>query len=846
MASKQISGYMQSRSNIRPIHVDTLLSKDLSKKPSDIFPPSPEEQFNTSLVEQAGGEFSKQAAPTTQPDKSTLSPSKCALCDNQATKAVEVINRDPIPACPEHVSQIRQAYDDQFINIAEWSQKNRSQEKTATKRTCMHENCDQPADRGVVWADGRGVAICCQKHVPYMKSKLSEVVAVKHYDPNAPKGKRLSPLRMTEKAKREVELRDLELKLKRIPRTNRSGQKVNVQERRALSDRMLDLLDKSIRGKKADKAKNQFALKGSAKERFVQSRSPKKEKISADQAAAKSPREFAPGIPAKRVIKPIPKVSEKSPNQEWTVSLSKHPAAVRGDHHDLRLVDQKGKAHSWAFQNIPPPGKGTYAPQQATHTKAYALRKKPFTIPPGYGATRPGAKVEPKYVQPAEIISANKDRVHFLRHHGQETDEFILRRIAQPPNGQPMWTLNNATKTRQTREGKLLPDHKPKYKEISPDQIDLKDDDQVMSPKLDGAHALVHFPDDKKMMRVFSYRPTARQSGLIEHTFKFPGFQNRKAKGLKGTIIRAEVWGSKNGRAIPANELGSILNSSVPRSRNIQRDRKIALNLTGIDVVRFRGKDFSKKPYGEKMRVIQQAAKASKGAVQSPIIARTTSEKRSLLNRIKAGKLPDTKEGVVLHELSKDAPFTKIKFKSDHDVYLRGVYSTPGKEQAAGFTYSYEPDGPIAGRVGTGFSNKMRKDMFKSPEKYVGRVAKVRSQEKYKSTSQLGALRAPAFKEWHIDRTPPELMKEAAPAHSPYIEDIFSEVEEEADPRKLLQRVSSMPRFRGLRGLFQADPVKRSVGEISQEYHKMLKKRQQPKSDQYSFSPQTPPHKYPR
>lgn len=480
--------------------------------------------------------------------------------------------------------------------------------------------------------------------------------------------------------------------------------------------------------------------------------------------------EFAPGIPKKRVVKRIPGVAERGPNKEWTVSLSKHPAAVRGDHHDLRLIDPQGKAHSWAFNDMPEPGKGTYAAQMPTHSKKYALRKKPFTIPLGvYGGTRPGAKVEPKYVQPAEVISANNNRVHFLRHHGQETEEFVLKKISKPPKGSPLWALRNATKNRSTIEGHLLPSAKNRYKEVAPEQIDLSDDQQVMTPKLDGAHVLVQFPKKGRMMRVHSYRPTQRKSGLIEHTFKFPNFQNRKTpKALQGTIIRAELYGTdEKGKAVPATEVGGILNASVPNARRAQEENKVTLRLAGLDVVRHKGKDYQDKSFSDKLEVLRQVSRGTGGKIEQLPMASTPKEKKKLLADIKAGRYPRTREGVVLHELNKNAPPTKAKFKPDHDVYVRKVFTkkTSPKGQAGGFAYSFEPDGPIAGKVGTGFSRQMRKDMASTPEKFIGRVAKVRSSgrhQKRKDKTQGALVGAPAFKEWHIDKTPPELLKEAA------------------------------------------------------------------------------------
>jgi cell wall-associated NlpC family hydrolase len=492
-------------------------------------------------------------------------------------------------------------------------------------------------------------------------------------------------------------------------------------------------------------------------------RSDQTERVARLMPKAAAAKEFAPGIPKGRVVQPITQVAEDAPNPQWMASLSHHPAARRGDHFDLRLVDEHGHAHSWAIPKMPEPGTSTYAAQQPTHSRKYALRTKPFEIPLGvYGGTRPGAKVEPKFVQPIEVISANDDRVHVLRHEGQTTQELVLRRIADQ-GGTPLWALHNATKLRRD-----LPTDKPKLKEIPFSKVDVNDDTHVLTPKIDGAHTLVQLPKTDKMIRTFSYRPTKRETGIIEHTFKFPGFQNLKTpKGLAGTVIRAETWGvdKETGKAIPASELGGILNSSVPRAREKLEAGKIMLTQTGIDVVKYKGRDYTNRSFDEKLEVLREVSKAMKGQLSLPDVARTPEEKTKMLTEIKGGTFPPTKEGVVAHPLAGGTP-TKAKVKTDQDVHVRETFvkttSKPG--EAGGFKYSLTPRGPIVGSVGTGLSSAMRKDMLTNPQKYVGRVAVIQSMGRHeKRTGEKGALvGSPSFKSWHIDKTDPDLMKEGA------------------------------------------------------------------------------------
>jgi len=544
-------------------------------------------------------------------------------------------------------------------------------------------------------------------------------------------------------------------------------------------------------------------------------------KLAAAPALRPQPGEFAPGIPGDRGIYGIPKVRPRADNPEWTASLSLHPAARRGDHHDLRLVDPKGRAHSWAFQDVPQPGKSTYAVQQPTHKKRYALRDKPFTIPEGYGATRPGAQVEPKFVSPVEIIEASNDKVRFLKHEGQQTQEFVVRKLTPSMgNVRPMWALHNATKTRSTGEGKRIPNTKPTYKEITPESINLDDQEQIMTPKLDGAHVLVDLPGEgDRFARIFSYRPTARETGLIEHTFKFKDFQKRRGSPqVKNTMIRAECWASDaDGKAIPAEQLGGLLNAGVLKSRKKQDELGIKLRLTGFDVVRHNGRNMENKPFAEKLQVLNKVNKVTRGFVELPEIAHTPEEKKQMLESIKNHQRLDTDEGVVLHSIAKAEPPTKAKFKPDVDVYVRNVFDKPkgkAKGHAGGFEYSFTPDGPVVGRVGTGFDHTMRKDMLENPENYIGRVAKVKSvrnSENRTDPSQLTkALRAPSFQGWHLDKTDPKLMETdiEKKALAEQLRGAWLEIQRRAQPERVIdQAMAHSGRLRRLK------PTLRNVTE---------------------------------
>jgi hypothetical protein len=482
--------------------------------------------------------------------------------------------------------------------------------------------------------------------------------------------------------------------------------------------------------------------------------------------------EFAPGIPIDRQIKPIEKVKQNDPNPTWDLTISKHPAAKRGDHIDLRITDSRDRAHSWALPpELPKPGKNVYAIQQPTHSKEYALKKEPFAIETGYGATKPGAEVEPLFVGKTEVVEAGKDKVRFLRHLGKQTEEFVLRRIDTPdmPAGR-MWALHNATKTTATQEGKKIPLYKRPYGQIDPESVKLDDPNEVLTGKIDGAQTTLHLHGKDRFNRVYSYRqPTARPEGVIEHTHKIPDFQKwTSPDSLKGTVLRTELWfKDAEGRPLRATDTGGILNASTPRAREKQDELKAKPQFSVIDVVRFQGKNVEEKPFAEKLRMMKEVVAKVPG-LSLPPMAHTPEEKKELFEAIKSGKHPETKEGFVVRNLHSpgDKP-VKAVLRPTHDVYVRSVFEKErgaAKGQAGGFEFSWAPDGPVVGRVGTGFDTATRKDMKKNPDNYVGRVAIVRSADVYQNRqdpSQVGALRAPSFQGWHLDKNDPEMMKEA-------------------------------------------------------------------------------------
>ncbi len=82
---------------------------------------------------------------------------------------------------------------------------------------------------------------------------------------------------------------------------------------------------------------------------------------------------------------------------------------------------------------------------------------------------------------------------------------------------------------------------------------------------------------------------------------------------------------------------------------------------------------------------------------------------------------------------------------------MRQIIPGGGKykdKAAAGFAYSLTRNGKIVGRVGTGFTDEMRKALWEKPEKYIGKVATIFAMRQESS----GAYFQPSFYRMHLDK----------------------------------------------------------------------------------------------
>ena len=367
-------------------------------------------------------------------------------------------------------------------------------------------------------------------------------------------------------------------------------------------------------------------------------------------------------------------------------------------------------------------------------------------IPSGYGAGDVKLHARDK----AEVVEAKPGTIRFHVHKPFGSEEFVLHRLHEK-----MWKLFNVTPTRSKLK---VVEGKPRYKSKDPEKIDFDDDRYVMSAKIDDAHNIFVLPPGGQV-RVVSHRAPTREAAptdVIDHTHKIQGLESTDTPpGLGGTVLRGGLYAidRRTGRAMEAHVLGGLLNTDVWKSREKQRQLG-HLRPVVYDVERYRGRDMSKAPYLEKLEVLRKVQEAIP-ALELPPMAHSAQEKRRLLQRIGSGRQKETSEGVVLWNLQEGEPPIKSKFIDEHDVYVRELFPTEKGSKyegkgVGGFTFSHTPGGPEVGRVGTGITDAMREDMHRHPERYKGLVATVAAMTRYSS----GALRAPAFLKWHLDKNP--------------------------------------------------------------------------------------------
>ena len=171
---------------------------------------------------------------------------------------------------------------------------------------------------------------------------------------------------------------------------------------------------------------------------------------------------FAPGIPDKERIDPI-RLKGLS-----RLVIQQHKAKT--DHYDYR-IKENGMAQSWASRYLPGDKDKIMLFRQPTHTAKYMDFE--GVIPKGYGA----GKVKKVYDKIIDIVNASEDKINLVLPKGEFA---MIKMKGKTPN----WLLI------KKKPVVRAVDSKPKYKEVTPEEISLEDENTVLQPKIDGAHEI--------------------------------------------------------------------------------------------------------------------------------------------------------------------------------------------------------------------------------------------------------------------------------------------------------------------------------------------------------------------
>ena len=440
---------------------------------------------------------------------------------------------------------------------------------------------------------------------------------------------------------------------------------------------------------------------------------------------------YAPGILAK---KDMGNYKDLSIGDLVDYYEQEHHAVRSKKHSDIRVGTPATRLFSWAVRKgVPEPGKKHYAAQQPLHEHSYGSFE--GMLPSGYGQGRVYSKVKGK----ALITNVDDTGITFVTAHGKYPERFRLQRMGEGKD----WLLINVT---PTKEVGLAKEH---YTVVPKEDVKkLFTPENYIQAKTDGSAEIIHILGNK--LESISYRTSKKTGRPIYHTERTDLYKEKNLKGLPNdSILKGELYGTKDNRVIPAAELGGILNASVANAILKKQEEGITLKHNMFDISRYKGKDITDKPYSERHELLKDIVKNLPPAFELAQSATKPKEQEALWNKIKSGKHPLTTEGIVAHPKGVDKPI-KVKLTNEGKVVVVKILPGKGKyKNAAGSIYyalPEAPDKPI-GRVSSGLSDEDRIDMIKNPDAWLGRTIRISSQEQFPS----GAYRSPTFIARHED-----------------------------------------------------------------------------------------------
>jgi hypothetical protein len=289
-------------------------------------------------------------------------------------------------------------------------------------------------------------------------------------------------------------------------------------------------------------------------------------------------------------------LSQLRAGQIYTLLSQMHEAHRAGPHHDLRIGNPDMGLLSWASRKgLPQIGQKHLAIQQPLHSWGY----KDFqgNIESGYGA----GKVNKEFERPIVVTSVGPDKISFSTADKKHPERYNL---VKTPQG---WLVVNSTPTQP------IPYQKLHYNKIPSGNVEelLRNfqPGTSLQAKIDGASSLVELQPHG--LELYSYRSARNTGHPIVHTERLFGGTRPKLDlppELVGSVLKGELYGTRDGKAIPMAELGGLLNAGVGRSLEAQKAQNVQLRNALFDIQQYNGKpvDFRTTPYSERRRLLQQ------------------------------------------------------------------------------------------------------------------------------------------------------------------------------------------------------------------------------------------------
>ena len=404
-----------------------------------------------------------------------------------------------------------------------------------------------------------------------------------------------------------------------------------------------------------------------------------------------------------------------------TLVRQRHNAERARLHEDMRIGGPSG-LYSWAVPKfMPEDSSKRLAIQQPVHQWSY----KDFQGRLGHGY----GKGTVEKMEESNVVILKNSGNHLMFTRGDMRDAPIYNLVRT--KGQN-WLLSIQQKD-QPPQIRMYP--KEHFKQVPMDKVpELIANGAAVTKKIDGAGTLLWLGRDG--VRAFGIR--TNDKGLKpEYTDAIGGLRSlRVPKALQGTVIRGEVFGTRRNQSISPNELSGLLNATTMNAVRKRQGDGIRMLVAAL-AVHDKGLDDYDQ---DKVNRIVGMLGTDK---VMPMTRYSGDQATQVLRAMREGRDPLTHEGVVIHQNGKRP--LKAKFKDDYDVVVDGIF--PAEVQAGtapragGFTYRLPGSNATVGRVGTGFTHAMLKDMLANQAAYIGRTARVQSQDQHAS----GALRSPSF-----------------------------------------------------------------------------------------------------